>query len=539
MLSKKEAQKILDSVEFPASQTGSEDTSLRDSKLAAAPKSLRRTLIQQSGGSSEKRSAAAIEVQRIWRGYWARCRVFAIVNPRVSRQANPTFSQVKISQQKYDKTPSTSPVKEGHSPTRSRTGARKSNLQMYYRRYCETKEKAGETDVVSFEEFCANYIQNWWNRVKHTRLKRPPGSKSSIRSGPYTGSGKSVRIASQPMMASRQGSTAVSEPVSKQSTGLRKPRTEPPDRLEAAVIIQRAWRRHIDIQVYRYYRDLINFRNRGNPSMMLRCINPKEAQLLDAAAGVHIRFRLAGERFPPNIYYKIFTHRPIEDMCANSPKDYTRPEAKRKAAKDMHNKTGRNKSSRKIGWYERTDNNGWRLVSDRLLQRIDQDPITWESSHRKQVFHHDKLKRRQDVEKKRKQRKVQWMQKMYREGMLKARSNDKETIALIEGAAQGMVETVEAEGPEALEEWEVDELLDWTNALNFDDYLSSWKEVATSANSEQSAQDKVKIYAGKSDPYEITVTGEMTPTAPSPSRVTTLNSPTGRPTPVTPLGAIR
>lgn len=49
-----------------------------------------------------------------------------------------------------------------------------------------------------------------------------------------------------------------------------------------------------DIQVYKYYRDLINFKTRGNPVLMLRCINPQEAKLLDAAAGVHIKFRLAG-----------------------------------------------------------------------------------------------------------------------------------------------------------------------------------------------------------------------------------------------------
>ncbi len=42
------------------------------------------------------------------------------------------------------------------------------------------------------------------------------------------------------------------------------------------------------------------------------------------------------ERFPPNIYYKIFTHRPIVDMCANSPKDYTRAEAKKIKAKDTN-----------------------------------------------------------------------------------------------------------------------------------------------------------------------------------------------------------
>ena len=52
-----------------------------------------------------------------------------------------------------------------------------------------------------------------------------------------------------------------------------------------------------DVQVFKYYRDLINFRNRGDPSMMLRCINPVEGKLLDCAAGVHIKFRLAGVRW--------------------------------------------------------------------------------------------------------------------------------------------------------------------------------------------------------------------------------------------------
>lgn len=49
-----------------------------------------------------------------------------------------------------------------------------------------------------------------------------------------------------------------------------------------------------DTQVYRYYRDLINFRCCGDPALMLRCINPRESKLLDPAAGIHIKFRLAG-----------------------------------------------------------------------------------------------------------------------------------------------------------------------------------------------------------------------------------------------------
>ena len=45
------------------------------------------------------------------------------------------------------------------------------------------------------------------------------------------------------------------------------------------------------------------------------------------------------ERFPPNIYYKIFTHRPIQDMCSNSPKDYTKAEVKLQMTRDKHNTT--------------------------------------------------------------------------------------------------------------------------------------------------------------------------------------------------------
>lgn len=57
--------------------------------------------------------------------------------------------------------------------------------------------------------------------------------------------------------------------------------------------------------------------------------------------------------------------------------------------------------------------------------------------------------------------------------MLKAKSDDPETVNLIEGAAAGMVATVEKMGPDALEDWEVDELLEWTNGLNFDQYVKN------------------------------------------------------------------
>ena len=52
---------------------------------------------------------------------------------------------------------------------------------------------------------------------------------------------------------------------------------------------------------------------------------------------------------------------------------------------------------------------------------------------------------------------------------MKTKVTDKETIQLIEGAAAGMVAAVEQEGPNAVQEWEVDELLEWTTTLSFDE----------------------------------------------------------------------
>lgn len=48
------------------------------------------------------------------------------------------------------------------------------------------------------------------------------------------------------------------------------------------------------MNVYQYYRDLLNFRQKGDPALMLRCINPAEAKMADSAAGIHVKFRLAG-----------------------------------------------------------------------------------------------------------------------------------------------------------------------------------------------------------------------------------------------------
>jgi len=111
--------------------------------------------------------------------------------------------------------------------------------------------------------------------------------------------------------------------------------------------------------VFNYYKGLVIFHNEGDPALIMRYINPNEAKLIDSASGIYIKFRLAGvlfllnsrillmtilakycfnfglkNQFPPTIYYKIYTHRPIQDICANAPRDYTKVKQKTAAMKN-------------------------------------------------------------------------------------------------------------------------------------------------------------------------------------------------------------
>ena len=58
------------------------------------------------------------------------------------------------------------------------------------------------------------------------------------------------------------------------------------------------------------------------------------------------------------------------------------------------------------------------------------------------------------------------------EGMLKARhGGDAETEKVVQSVAEGMLAITDTRGQDAVEDWEVDELLEWTNGLNFDQYV--------------------------------------------------------------------
>jgi hypothetical protein len=221
-------------------------------------------------------------------------------------------------------------------------------LSRRYRDYLEWCSSAlGVTEsssaTVGFRDYCASIIQLWW---KTARIGRGSGMKVTKRK-----------------FLSEQ---------------------------EAAQKIQNSWRGYCNKKTFKFYKQLIDFRRRGDPSVLLKSVNPTEAKLLDKASGACVRFRLGGTKFPPSIYYKIFTSQGVVDVCSYSPRDYTAMSYRRQLQSDIHNHGGRSLVDDGSNWYKRWENNGWRLVSEKFFQSRLQDSLTTETSVKRQSFHHSR-----------------------------------------------------------------------------------------------------------------------------------------------------
>ena len=57
--------------------------------------------------------------------------------------------------------------------------------------------------------------------------------------------------------------------------------------------------------------------------------------------------------------------------------------------------------------------------------------------------------------------------------MLRTRQGDPKTEQVVQSVAEGMLTITDTRGQDAVEDWEVDELLEWTNGLNFDQYVKA------------------------------------------------------------------
>lgn len=242
----------------------------------------------------------------------------------------------------------------------------------------------------------------------------------------------------------------------------------------SAVQIQSAWRSYTNTKIFKYYKDLITFKFKGNPRDLLKTINPSEAAVLDRSANVHVRFRLGGEKFPPLIYYKIYIHTGICDINSFAPRDYAA--MKRFTKKSTVNIRFEEEEAKELtqGWYERRDNNGWRPITDNILTPFDKVELF--TSQRPIPFHHDKLIRRGLVAQKRREKKLSWLRKLYSEGKC-AEEQDHEN-------------PFDSENLGELNDSEFDDyakgLMEWSEALDFDSYLAEWAQVATSMPVEES-----------------------------------------------------
>ncbi|KAG7396939.1 hypothetical protein PHYBOEH_001506 [Phytophthora boehmeriae] len=273
-----------------------------------------------------------------------------------------------------------------------------------------------------------------------------------------------------------------------------------------ALCIQNAWKSYTHRRVFRYYRDLLAFRHAGDPGRMLRAINPSEASLLDASMGAHVRFRLGGLAFPPTIYYKIYTRKPVCDLGAFSPKNYT---VSRQSAPVNHSHEKRRKGQSvsttfiRVGnsyyrarqqeqdtrlWYRRLENNGWRPVTAKVLAEANADPIAQSTSTRSvSGFHYSKIVRQQDRERARRHKKRLWMQKLYSQGLLTAAPHPEDDQVDGHDAEQNEPAKVLFDVDFEDENWEAEaeDMFQWASALDYDEYLDNWQELGQTAATDE------------------------------------------------------
>ncbi|OWZ23397.1 hypothetical protein PHMEG_0001728 [Phytophthora megakarya] len=260
----------------------------------------------------------------------------------------------------------------------------------------------------------------------------------------------------------------------------------------SALYIQTTWKSYTHRRIFRYYRDLLTFRNTGDPARMLRAINPSEASLLDASMGAQVRFRLGGLTFPPTIYYKIFTRKPVCDLGTFSPKNYT---VARQTAPSSHSHIKSRTTYIRVGnsyyrarqqaedtrlWYHRLENNGWRPVTAKVLAEADADPIAQATGRRTvENFHYSKIVRQQDRERARRYKKRLWMQKLYSQGLLTAASHPEDEDEEDQPDKPRVLFDVDFED----DNWEVEaeDMFQWASALDYDEYVDNWNELGRTA----------------------------------------------------------
>jgi hypothetical protein len=187
-----------------------------------------------------------------------------------------------------------------------------------------------------------------------------------------------------------------------------------------------------------------------------------------------VRFRLGGSCFPPLVFYKIFTHRPVTDVgmfcprnysaeallpqsiifdrlpnmtpCSSSaatvipstpepPKfeaDFSIPEAFRRFVRPDGTIGFRDTT----GWYQRRENNGWRPVNE--VKMLDGEDVLGTGRRYRPTFHFKRSVRLEDQRRRQKLRRREWMVALYKCDPLcdrSANASKKQSCALMDTCA--------------------------------------------------------------------------------------------------------
>ncbi|EGR30988.1 hypothetical protein IMG5_120040 [Ichthyophthirius multifiliis] len=269
----------------------------------------------------------------------------------------------------------------------------------------------------------------------------------------------------------------------------------------ACIKIQKLWRSYTNRKIYKYYNNIILFKCKGNPARLLKAINPLEAQLLETASNVHLRFRLGGETFPPNIYYKIYTHGALCDINSYAPRDYSviqrdQNDQNRKIKYKQYIQNKDNYQSQ--GWYLRIDNNGWRPISHKVF--IKTDYVELFSANKIKYYHFKKEKRNEKIQKKQRLNKLRWIQNMYKNARIEEEQELEQKKQNNQNQNQNQEEDEEnlnipkdfnplkdqryIDLNEDQFNNEVKDLIEWSKNLDFDEYIKDWFQLSTSNASE-------------------------------------------------------
>ena len=180
----------------------------------------------------------------------------------------------------------------------------------------------------------------------------------------------------------------------------------------------------------------------------------------------------------------------MTDIGAFAPRDYKATYQPPPIALHNHGKSELlAASAQHSGWYRRSENNGWRPVAGETLGDMD----TTARTSRPIVWHHDKLVRKQAAVQKRKERKREWMREMYSLGKSGGSGGLTEGSMLPPGAAGEGRYDYEGYGEEGDED--LDALLEWSDALDYDSYHADWLALATSSRPAES--DATRSALGK------------------------------------------